>query len=120
MNTIKKEEILKPNKWIRLIFMVLSAFAFNFAVSICIGLALVQFLFYLFTGKANPSIANFNSYIIEFYDDTLAFLLFETEEKPFPFKNEKFEEDIIDAEVSDIQESVLDDLSKDTFEENKY
>jgi hypothetical protein len=50
----------------------------------------------------------------------LAFLLFETEEKPFPFKNEKFEEDIIDAEVSDIQESVLDDLSKDTFEENKY
>ena len=120
MNTIKKEEILKPNKWIRLVFMVLYAFAFNFAVSICIGLALVQFLFYLFTGKANPSIANFNSYIIEFYDDTLAFLLFETEEKPFPFKNEEFEEDIIDAEVSDIEEGVLDDFSKDTFEENQY
>ena len=100
--------------------MVLYSFAFNFAVSICIGLALVQFLFYLFTGKANPSIANFNSYIIEFYDDILAFLLFETEEKPFPFKNEEFEEDIIDAEVSDVDESLLDDLSKDTLEDNKY
>ena len=51
MNTIKKEEILKPNKWIRLIFMVLYAFAFNFAVSICIGLSLVQFLFFFLLEK---------------------------------------------------------------------
>ena len=98
MNSINKEEILKPNKWIRLIFMVLYAIAFNFAVSICIGLSLVQFLFFLFTGKANPSIANFNSYIMEFYHDTLAFLLFQTEEKPFPFKNNSEEEVVIEAE----------------------
>ena len=120
MNTIKKEEILKPNKWIRLIFMVLYAFAFNFAVSICIGLSLVQFLFFLFTGKANPSIANFNSYMIEFYNDTLAFLLFETEEKPFPFKDENIENDIIDAEVDEVEGIALNDNSKDFQEDPKY
>ena len=112
MNSINKEEILKPNKWIRLIFMVLYAIAFNFAVSICIGLSLVQFLFFLFTGKANPSIANFNSYIMEFYHDTLAFLLFQTEEKPFPFKDENIENDIIDVEVDEVKESTTDDIPK--------
>ena len=112
MNSINKEEILKPNKWIRLIFMVLYAFAFNFAVSICIGLSLVQFLFFLFTGKANPSIANFNSYIMEFYHDTLAFLLFQTEEKPFPFKDENIENDVIDVEVDEVEESTSDDITK--------
>tara|TARA_B100000214_G_scaffold152785_1_gene109394 strand:- start:904 stop:1248 length:345 start_codon:yes stop_codon:yes gene_type:complete len=112
MNSINKEEILKPNKWIRLIFMVLYAIAFNFAVSICIGLSLVQFLFFLFTGKANPSIANFNSYIMEFYHDTLAFLLFQTEEKPFPFKDENIENDVIDVEVDEVEESTSDDITK--------
>ena len=119
MNTIKKEEILKPNKWIRLIFMVLYAIAFNFAVSICIGLSVVQFLFFLFTGKANPSIANFNSYMIEFYNDTLAFLLFETEEKPFPFKNENIENDIMDAEVDEVEDISLNDYSEDILEDTK-
>ena len=87
MNTINKEEILKSSKWIRFVFMVLYAFAINFALTISIGLAFIQFLFVLFTSKINNSIANINDYIIEFFDDSLAFLLFQTEEKPFPFKN---------------------------------
>ena len=45
---IDKDEILKSSKWIRFIFMVLYAFAINFALTICIGLAFVQFLFVLF------------------------------------------------------------------------
>ena len=87
MESINKDEILKSSKWIRFIFMVLYAFALNFALTICIGLAFIQFLFVLFTSKVNTSIANINSYVIEFFEDSLAFLLFQTEEKPFPFKN---------------------------------
>ena len=98
MKTINKEEILKSSKWIRFIFMVLYAFALNFALTICIGLAFIQFLFVLFTSKVNPSIANVNSYVIEFFEDSLAFLLFQTEEKPFPFKNNSEEEVVIEAE----------------------
>ena len=78
--------------------MVLYAFAINFALTICIGLGFIQFLFVLFTSKVNSSIANINSYIIEFFDDSLAFLLFQTEDKPFPFKNNSDQETIIDVD----------------------
>ena len=98
METINKDEILKSSKWIRFLFMALYAFALNFALPICIGLAFIQFLFVLFTSKVNPSIANVNSYVIEFFKDSLAFLLFQTEEKPFPFKNNSEEEVVIEAE----------------------
>ena len=98
MKTINKEEILKSSKWIRFIFMVLYAFALNFALTICIGLAFIQFLFVLFTSKVNTSIANVNSYVIEFFEDSLSFILFQTEDKPFPFKNNSDEEVVIEAE----------------------
>ena len=98
MENINKDEILKSSKWIRFIFMVLYAFALNFALTICIGLAFIQFLFVLFTSKVNTSIAKVNSYVIEFFEDSLSFLLFQTEEKPFPFKNNSEEEVVIEAE----------------------
>ena len=98
METINKDEILKSSKWIRFIFMVLYAFALNFVLPICIGLAVIQFLFVLFTSKVNQSIANVNSYVIEFFEDSLSFLLFQTEEKPFPFKNNSEGEVVIEAE----------------------
>ena len=83
--------------------MVGYAFAINFALTICIGLAFIQFLFVLLTSKINSSISNINNYIIEFFDDSLAFLLFQTEEKPFPFKNS------IEAEDVDIEEAVIEE-----------
>jgi hypothetical protein len=85
--------------------MVIYAFAINFALTISIGLAFVQFLFVLFTSKVNTSIANVNSYIIEFFDDSLAFLLFQTEEKPFPFTNDSNEEEVVIVEAEEIEES---------------
>ena len=98
METINKDEILKTSKWVRFLFMVLYAFIINFALTIAIGLAFIQFLFVLFTSKVNNSIANINSYILEFFNDSLAFLLFQTEEKPFPFKSSADEETIIDVD----------------------
>ena len=95
MNAINKDEILKSSKWIRFLFMVVYAFAINFALTISIGLAFVQFLFVLFTSKVNISIANINAYIIEFFEDSLAFLLFQTEEKPIPFKNNTIDDEVI-------------------------
>lgn len=103
---IDKEEILKTSKWIRFLFMLLYGFVINFVLTICIGLAIIQFLFYLFTSKPNASIANFNSHLIEFFHDSLAFLLFQTDEKPFPFKengddneNKETEGEVIEAEL---------------------
>lgn len=116
---IDKDEILKSSKWIRFIFMVLYAFAINFALTICIGLAFVQFLFVLFTSKPNLSISNFNDYIIEFFNDSLAFLLFHTEQKPFPFKNNNTDEEVIEAEVDEVEQATSDEISDDIPEDSQ-
>lgn len=97
---INKDEILKSSKWFRFLFMIVYAFAINFAIPICIGLAFIQFLFVLFTSKVNQPITQLNAVIVEFFNDSLSFLLFQTEEKPFPFKNSSQNQDgeIIEAE----------------------
>ena len=103
MKNMNVEEILRSSNWTRFFFMVLYAFAINFALPICIGLSFIQFLFVLFTSKVNSSLENFNSYIIEFFNDSLAFLLFQTEEKPFPFK-ESNAEDESEAQISEAKD----------------
>jgi len=113
---IDKEEILKGSKWIRFLFMILYGFVINFVITICIGLAIVQFLFYLFTSKPNASIANFNSHLLEFFHDSLAFLLFQTEDKPFPFK-ENESDDVGNEDEGEVKEGELDtDTSEETEE----
>ena len=122
MNTIDKDEILKTSKWIRFIFMVLYAFVINFALTISIGLAFIQFLFVLFTSKVNTSISSINSHVLEFFNDSLMFLLFQTEEKPFPFKNYSSDEGtVIEAETEETDESeeTSDDEVEDVFQEEK-
>ncbi len=116
---IDKDEILKSSKWVRFIFMVLYAFAINFALTICIGLAFIQFLFVLFTSKPNSSISSFNDNIIEFFNDSLGFLLFNTEQKPFPFKNDISDEEVIEAEVDEVEQAKSDETSDETSEESK-
>ena len=99
---IDKDEILKTSKWLRFLFMALYAFAINIIIPIIIGLSFVQFLFYLFTSKPNSSIASFTSHLIELFSDTLSFILFSTDDKPFPFKKDENNDDqIIDADVED-------------------
>ena len=113
---IDKEEILKGSKWIRFLFMILYGFVINFVLTICIGLSIVQFLFYLFTSKPNISIANFNSHLLDFFHDSLAFLLFQTEDKPFPFK-ENESDDVGNEDEGEVIEGELDtDTSEETEE----
>jgi len=122
MNTIDKDEILKTSKWIRFIFMVLYAFVINFALTISIGLAFIQFLFVLFTSKVNTSISSINSHVLEFFNDSLMFLLFQTEEKPFPFKNNSSDEGTVieaESEETDESEETSDDEVEDVFQEEK-
>ena len=87
MNTINKDEILKSSKWIRFLYMILYVLLVNFIVlPVAIALSFIQFLFVLFISQPNKSIANVNKHIIEFFNDSISFLLFQTEEKPFHLK----------------------------------
>ena len=127
MTEINKDEILKPSKWARFIFMFGYAFVLNLLLPIYIGLAFIQFLFFLVTSKPNTSIQKFNSSMVEFFSDTLRFLLFGTDEKPFPFKNEDEETpnttvdevaevEEVEVEEIEVEEVVPEDLESDTSE----
>ena len=110
-----KEEVLKIGKWTRFLFMLLYAFALNFVISVSIGLAFIQFIFVLFTAKVNEALSDFNKHLYLFVSDTLKFLLFDTEDKPFPFKKSSEEEgDVIEAEVEtdskDVEEVFVEEV----------
>ena len=105
-----KEEVLKIGKWTRFVFMFLYAFVLNFVISVSIGLAFIQFLFFLFTSKVNEPLSDFNKHLFLFVSDTLKFLLFETDDKPFPFKKSNEEEanndshEIVEGEAAIVEE----------------
>ena len=109
-----KEEVLKVGKWKRFFFMTVYAFAIQFALNIALVIAFIQFLFFLFTSKINEALFNFNKQIFLFFDDTLNFLLFQTEEMPFPFKKSSSEDD--DRNAPEIVEGEADVIQEDDSE----
>ncbi len=103
MNEINKDELLELKKWKRFFFMVIYSFAINAVVNILIILAILQSLFYLFSSKTNNQLKSANNWLQGFFNDSLNFLSFNTDSKPWPF-NDKSEasssnEDARDAEV---------------------
>ena len=112
-----KEEVLKIGKWTRFIFMFFYAFVLNFVISVSIGLAFIQFLFFLFTSKVNEALSDFNKHLFLFVSDTLKFLLFETDDKPFPFKKSGEEEgEVIEVESDADSKVTEEDVIKEAEE----
>tara|TARA_B100000686_G_C15987531_1_gene570376 strand:+ start:131 stop:487 length:357 start_codon:yes stop_codon:yes gene_type:complete len=107
MNEINKDELLDLKKWQRLFFMVIYATAINFVVTILIFLVAIQFIFYLFTSKTNNQLQSANNWMHGFFSDSLNFLSFNTNSKPWPFNGSKddepeAEEDIVEGEVEEL------------------
>ena len=96
MNDINKDELLDLKKWKRFFFMVIYSFAINAVVNIVIILAILQSFFYLFTSNTNDQLKSANNWLQEFFNDSLNFLSFNTDSKPWPFKG--------NSEVSDSPE----------------
>ena len=95
MNEINKDELLDLKKWQRLFFIVIYGAAINFVVSILIVLVAIQFIFYLFTSKTNTQLQSANNWLHGFFNDSLNFLSFNTDAKPWPFNsNDEGESDI--------------------------
>ena len=111
MNEINKDELLELKKWKRFFFMVIYSFAINAVVNILIILAILQSLFYLFSSKTNNQLKSANNWLQGFFNDSLNFLSFNTDSKPWPF-NDKSEvsnsgEDAEEVEVIDGQSEDL-------------
>tara|TARA_Y100000748_G_C15293772_1_gene409494 strand:- start:260 stop:676 length:417 start_codon:yes stop_codon:yes gene_type:complete len=112
-----KEEVLKVSKWARFFWMFVYSFVISAALNVAIGIAAIQFLFFLFTSKINAALFDFNNHIYTFIDDTLKFLLFETEDKPFPFKTNNNDEnnaapEIVEGDAESVEDADADEVAE--------
>lgn len=80
-----KQNLLSADHWIRLLFMVFFAFVLQIASVVIGAVVVVQFLFALVTGKANDNLRQLGSSLSQFIAQTLNFLTYNSEQKPFPF-----------------------------------
>tara|TARA_B100000214_G_scaffold167955_1_gene120625 strand:+ start:680 stop:1039 length:360 start_codon:yes stop_codon:yes gene_type:complete len=109
MNEINKDELLDLTKWQRFFFMVIYSFAINGVVGILIIIAAVQFFFYLFTSKINNQLQTANNWLHGFFSDSLDFLSFNTDSKPWPFNDKSEASDsnedveVVDGESEDLE-----------------
>ena len=111
MNDINKDELLELKKWKRFFFMAIYSFAINAVVNIVIILAILQSFFYLFTSKIDNQLQTANNWLHGFFSDSLNFLSFNTDAKPWPF-NDKSDEPTSDQEV-DVVEGESEEVNSD-------
>jgi len=73
--------------WVRLVFMFIYWAVLNISLSI-FGIALVILTIIRFGSQFEPTpLANFLSSLSDFISQTLSFVCFQTEEKPYPFQS---------------------------------
>ncbi|WP_193161191.1 DUF4389 domain-containing protein [Microbulbifer hainanensis] len=92
-----KTNLTSGNQWLRLVYMVLFAFLLEIAGFVMLAVVVLQFLFSIITGSSNDNLRRLGDQIASYIYQTLQFLIYNSEEKPFPF--------------SEWPESDVDDLS---------
>jgi hypothetical protein len=108
MTEINKDELLDMKKWQRFFFMFIYSFAINGVASLLIALAIIQFIFYLFTSQTNAKLRSANDWLLSFFIDSVNFISFNTNSKPWPFSDDaksdtpRNEDEIVEAEAVEI------------------
>jgi len=80
-----KENLQNSNQWMRILYMILFWFILYFSMMVIGAIIFVQVLFALVTGKENKNMRDFSADLIVFIKQTLSFLSYNDNRKPFPF-----------------------------------
>ena len=101
-----KHNLTSGGQWLRLLFMVLFYFLLQIAGLVMLAVVALQFLFAIITGGANGNLRRLGDQIASYIYQTLQFLIYNTEEKPFPF-SEWPESDVEDLSGYESTEEAL-------------
>lgn len=82
-----KSNLLSSKHWLRLVFMLLFAALLQVASLVVSIVVILQFLFSLITGQDNKNLRDFGAAVTEYIHQSLKFLTYNSEEKPFPFSD---------------------------------
>jgi len=80
-----KSNLTSSKHWLRLFFMLIFAAVLHVASILMWILVIAQFIFSLITGQDNHQLRKFGHALSIYIFDTLKFLTYASEEKPFPF-----------------------------------
>ncbi|MET0357690.1 MAG: DUF4389 domain-containing protein [Cellvibrio sp.] len=80
-----KSNLTSSKHWLRLLFMLIFAAVLQLASIVMWVLVIAQFIFSLITGQDNLQLRKFGHALSIYIFDTLKFLTYASEEKPFPF-----------------------------------
>lgn len=80
-----KSNLSDHGTWTRLIFMVLFAVFFSVAELVAGVVVIVQFLFKLFTGRANEELQAFGHNLAVYFSQIIDFLTYHSEQRPYPW-----------------------------------
>ena len=80
-----RQNLVRGDIWIRVLYMILFAVAYSIAEAIIVFLAILQCVAVLITGHVNEPLLRFGKNLSVFVFDILEFQTFNTELKPFPF-----------------------------------
>lgn len=85
MNDETKANLLNPDTWIRLLYMILFALLLVLARLVILAIAVLQFIFVLVTAKPNPSLLELGQGVAKWALQAFLFLTYNSDEKPYPF-----------------------------------
>lgn len=84
-NAQLKHNLTSGDHWLRLVFMVLFVILLEVAGIVMLATIVLQFFFSIVSGSANGNLRRLGSQIASYIYQILQFLIYNTEEKPFPF-----------------------------------
>jgi hypothetical protein len=80
-----KSRLTSRDLWLRALYMIFFAIAYSVAELLVTLIAVFQFIFILFSGRANALLLVFGQNLARYIGDIIRFETFNTEHKPFPF-----------------------------------
>ena len=85
MNDDLKTNVTSRNHWTRFLYMLLFAVILYFASVIVSVVVVLQFIFALLTGGDNENLRKFGASLSSYIYQSLQFLTYASDDKPFPF-----------------------------------
>ncbi len=82
-----KTNLGNKDTWLRLVFMLLLGAAFYVTVMVVFAVVVFQFLAKLVTGQPNDRLRGFGGSLGVYLRDMVAYLAFQSDDKPFPFSS---------------------------------
>ena len=79
-----KQKLANKNQWMRLAFMLMFAIINYIIQMLSWGIGFFQWVLTVFTGAPNQRLLSFSQALSKYSLQILAFLMYNTEDKPFP------------------------------------